>query len=90
MKLHQSATFVCLALMTGTAASGCFAQAATNQQDSVAQGTAPQDSALAAPAVTPDTAVSAGKTRAQVMRELEDFQNSGEAMKLRDLYQGGS
>jgi hypothetical protein len=90
MKLYQSVTAVCLVLVTGTAACECFAQSATNQKNVVAEGTAPQDSTLAAPTVTPDPAVSAGKTREQVMRELEDFQNSAQAAKLRDLYQGGS
>jgi len=32
--------------------------------------------------------MSLGKTRAQVMRELEDFQNSDQAAQMRDLYRG--
>ena len=88
MKLYQSVT-VCLALMTGIAADGCFAQSATNQKDSIAEGNAPQDPAVGAPTITPAPSVSPGKTREQVIRELEEFQNSGQAAKLRDLYQGG-
>ena len=89
MKLYQSVT-VCLAVMTAIAADGCFAQSATNQKDSIVEGNAPQDSAVEAPTITPAPSVSLGKTREQVIRELEDFQNSGQAAKLRDLYQGGS
>jgi hypothetical protein len=88
MKLHQSIA-VCLALMAGVTADGCFAQSATNQNESVAVGTAPQDPAVAVPAVTPAPPVSLGKTRAQVIRELEDFQNSDQAAQMRDLYRGG-
>ncbi|MFM0174963.1 hypothetical protein [Paraburkholderia sediminicola] len=88
MKRYQSVT-VCLALMTGIAADGCFAQSATNQKDSIGEGNAPQDPAVGAPTITPAPSVSPGKTREQVMRELEEFQNSGQAAKLRDLYQGG-
>src|SRR5882757_7067668 len=71
MKLHQSIA-VCLALMAGVAADGCFAQSATNQSESVAVGNAPQDPAVALPAVTPVPSMSLGRTREQVMRELED------------------
>ena len=87
MKLHQSIA-VCLALMTAVTAGECFAQSATGQSESVAVGTAPQDPAVASPAVTPVPSDSVGKTRAQVIRELEDFQNSGQAEQLRDLYRG--
>jgi hypothetical protein len=89
MKLHQSIA-VCLALMAGVAADGCFAQSATNQSESVAVGNAPQDPAVALPAVTPVPSMSLGRTREQVMRELEDFQNSDQAAQMRDLYRGGS
>lgn len=89
MKLYQSIT-VCLALIAGVAADGCFAQTAINQQTSIAEGTAPQDPAVVVPAVTLAPAVSVGKTREQVIRELEDFQNSGKAAQMRELYQGGS
>ena len=89
MKLHQSIA-ICLALMAGVTADGCFAQSATNQNESVAVGSSPQDPAVAAPAVTPAPSIPLGKTRAQVMRELEDFQNSDQAAQMRDLYRGGS
>jgi hypothetical protein len=88
MKLYQSMT-VCFALIAGVTADGCFAQSAANQQAAVADGSAPQIPAVAVPNVTPAPPTSLGKTREQVMRELEDFQNSGQAAKLRDLYQGG-
>lgn len=52
MKLHQSIA-ACLALMAGVAADGCFAQSATNQNESVAVGSSPQDPSVVAPAVTP-------------------------------------
>ncbi|WP_213764539.1 hypothetical protein [Caballeronia sp. dw_19] len=89
MKLHQSIA-VCLALMAGVTADGCFAQSATNQNESVVAGSTPQDPAVAVPAVTPAAPVSMGKTREQVRRELEDFQNSDQAAQMRDLYRGGS
>jgi len=89
MKLHQSIA-VCLALMAGVTADGCFAQSATNQNESVAVGNAPQDPAIAVPAVTPAPSMSLGKTREQVIRELEEFQNSDQAAQMRDLYRGGS
>lgn len=89
MKLHQSIA-VSIALVAGVSANGCFAQSTTNQSESVAVGTAPQDPAVAVPAVTPTTSISLGKTREQVMRELEDFQNSDQAAQMRDLYRGGS
>ncbi|QIE27029.1 hypothetical protein SBC1_36950 (plasmid) [Caballeronia sp. SBC1] len=89
MKLHQSIA-ACLALMAGVAADGCFAQSATNQNESVAVGSSPQDPSVVAPAVTPAPPVSLGKTRAQVIRELEDFQNSDQAAQMRELYRGGS
>jgi len=86
MKLHQSIA-VCLTLTAGVAANGCFAQSATNQNESVAVGDAPQDPAIAVPAVT-QPAMSLGRTREQVRRELEDFQNSDQAAQMRDLYRG--
>jgi hypothetical protein len=89
MKLHRSIA-VCLALMAGVTADGCFAQSATNQNEPVSVGAAQQDSAVAVPAVTPPPSNSLGKTRAQVIRELEDFQNSDQAAQMRDLYRGGS
>ena len=89
MKLHQSIA-VCLALMAGVTADGCFAQSTTNQNESVAVGSSPQDPAVAVPAVTPAPPISVGKTRAQVIRELEDFQNSDQAAQMRELYRGGS
>ena len=89
MKLHQSIA-VCLTLTAGVAANGCFAQSATNQNESVAVGDAPQDPAIAVPAVTPAPSMSLGKTREQVIRELEEFQNSDQAAQMRDLYRGGS
>jgi hypothetical protein len=89
MKLYQSIT-VCLALIAGVTADGCLAQTAINQQESVTDGNAPQVSAVAVPAVTAAPPVSLGKTREQVMRELEDFQKSGQAAQLRELYQGGN
>jgi len=52
MKLCQSIT-VCLALMAGVTADGCFAQSATDPNESVAAGNAPQDPAFAVPAATP-------------------------------------
>jgi hypothetical protein len=87
MKLHQSIA-VCLALLAGVTANGCFAQSAAAQSESVAAGTAAQDPAAAVPAVTPLPADSVGKTRAQVIRELEDFQHSDQAEKMRELYRG--
>jgi hypothetical protein len=87
MKLYQSIT-VCVALMAGVAADGCFAQSAIKQEESVADGNAPQVSAVAVPTVTPATPVSLGKTRAQVIRELDDFQNSDQAAQMRQLYRG--
>ena len=87
MKLHQSIA-VCLALMAGVTADGCFAQSATNQNESLAVGSAPQDPAVAVAAVTPTPAISLGKTREQVMREQADFQNSDQAAQMRELYRG--
>ncbi|MFM0260515.1 hypothetical protein [Paraburkholderia sediminicola] len=89
MKLCQSIA-VFLALIAGVTADGCFAQSAISQKDSVADGDASQVSAVAVPTVTPAPPVSLGKTRAQVIRELEDFQKSGQAAQLRELYQGGN
>jgi hypothetical protein len=41
MKLYQSIT-VCLAMIAGVTADGCFAQTAINQQGVVTDGNAPQ------------------------------------------------
>ncbi len=87
MELHQSIA-VCLGLMVGVAADGCFAQSAANQTESVAVGTASQDPAVAVPAVTPAPSGSLGKTREQVTGELEDFQKSGQAAQMGGLYRG--
>jgi hypothetical protein len=87
MKLHQSIT-LCLALMVGVAADGCFAQSAIDQKETVADGNAPQVSALAISTPAPAPPVSLGKTREQVMRELEDFQKSGQAAQMGELYLG--
>jgi hypothetical protein len=87
MKLHHSIA-VCLALMAGVTADGCFAQSITNQNDSVAVGNAPQDPAIAVPAITPAPSMSLGRAREQVTRELEDFQNSDQAAQMRELYRG--
>ena len=88
MKLYQSIT-VCLALIAGVTADGCFAQTAINQQAAVTDGNAPQVSEVAVPAVTPAPSVPVGKTRAQVMRELEDFQQHGGPALMLDMYRGG-
>ena len=87
MKLYQSMT-VCFALIAGVTADGCFAQSETNQQAAVADGSAPQIPAVAVPAVTPAPPTSLGKTREQVMRELEGFQNSDQAARMSELYRG--
>jgi hypothetical protein len=87
MKLHQSIA-VCLALIAGVTADGCFAQSATNQNESVAVGTAPLDPAAADLAVTPAPSVPIEKTRAQVMRELADFRNGDQAAQMHELYRG--
>jgi hypothetical protein len=87
MKLHQAIT-VCLALMAGVTADGCFAQPASNQNESVAVDAAPQKPAVPGPAVTATPTMSLGKTREQVMRELEEFQNSDQAAQMRELYRG--
>ena len=89
MKLYQSIT-VCLAVTAGVTADGCFAQTAINPQGAVTDGNAPQVSEVAVPAVTPAPSVPVGKTRAQVMRELEDFQKNGGPALMLDLYRGGS
>ena len=82
MKFYQSIA-VCLALMAGVTANGCLAQSTTGQNESVAASSAPPVTA-----VTPAPDVSVGKTREQVIHELEDFQKSGQADELRVLYQG--
>jgi len=91
MRFYPSIT-ICLALMAGVTANGCFAQSAVNpnnQEQSVADDSTPV-TATANPAVMPVAPASVGKTRAQVMRELEDFQNSDQAAQMRELYRGGS
>jgi hypothetical protein len=89
MKLYQSIN-VCLALIAGVTTDGCFAQTAINQQEgAVTDGNAPQVSEVAVPAVTPAPSVPVGKTRAQVMRELEDFQKNGGPAMMLDIYRGG-
>lgn len=87
MKLHQSLA-VCLGLMAGVTADGCFAQSTTNQDESVAAGNAPQVSAVAVPTVALPPPASLGKTREQVMRELDGFQNSDQAARMSELYRG--
>ena len=87
MKLHQSIA-VCLALMAGVTADGCFAQSVANPSESVAAGIAPQDPAAAVPAVTPTPAIFLGRTREQVMHEQADFQSSDQAAQMRELYRG--
>jgi hypothetical protein len=89
MKLYQSIT-VCLALLAGVTADGCLAQTAVTQQGVVTDGNAPQVSEVAVPAVTPAPSVPVGKTREQVMRELEDFQKNGGPALMLDIYRGGS
>jgi len=51
-------------------------------------GNAPQDPAIAVPAITPAPAMSLGRTREQVTHELEDFQNSSQAVQIREIYRG--
>lgn len=87
MKLHQSIA-VCLALMAGFTAAVSFAQSTATQPESVAAGTATQDPSAAVPAVATAPADAVGKTRAQVIRELEEFQNSDQAAQMRELYRG--
>jgi hypothetical protein len=87
MKLHQSIV-VGLGLMAGVTADGCFAQSAINQQQSVADDNAPHVTAVAEPTVIPAPSVSLGKTREQVRRELEEFQNSPQAEQMNKLYRG--
>ncbi len=89
MKLYPP-ILVCLALIAGAAADGCFAQSTLSQNQSATDGNAPQISAVAVPDPAPPSSVSAGKTREQVLRELEDFQKSGQAAQLQDLYRGGN
>jgi len=87
MKLHQSIA-VCLALMAGVTADGCFAQSTTNQNESIAVDNASQDPAIAVPAVTSNPTISLGRTREQVMREQADFQTGDQAAQMRELYRG--
>jgi hypothetical protein len=87
MKLYQSIT-VCVALMAGVAADGCFAQSAMDQQQSAADSSGSQEQATAVPAVTPAPIASVGKTREQVTRELVEFQHSDQAAQMAELYRG--
>lgn len=89
MNRYQSIV-VLLALVAGVTADGCFAQSTNNQQESVAGGNVPQVATVTDPAVTTASPNAPGKTREQVMRELEDFQKSGQATQMLDLYRGGS
>ncbi len=89
MKLYQSIT-VCLALIAGVTADGCFAQTAVNQQGAVTRTNAPQVSEVAVPAVTLAPSVPVGKTREQVMRELEDFQKNGGPALMLDIYRAAT
>jgi hypothetical protein len=56
----------------------------------VADSSAPTVPAVALPSVAPVASVFPGKTREQVTRELEDFQHSGQAAQMLELYKGGS
>jgi hypothetical protein len=76
----------CFAVQTG------FAQS-TTEPDQATQSVAVNNGAMLAPSASsatlaPVLAEPAGKTRADVMRELQDFQKSGQAAVLRDLYRG--
>jgi hypothetical protein len=87
MKVYRFIT-ICGSVVAALAATGCFAQSATSQQDSVASGNAQEPSGVAAPNVDTSTTVVMGKTRAQVMREQADFQNSDKAVQMQELYRG--
>jgi hypothetical protein len=89
MKFYRSIP-ICLVLIAGSIADGCFAQTAINPQESVADSSAPPVPAVALPSVAPVASVFPGKTREQVTRELEDFQHSGQAAQMLELYKGGS
>ncbi|MDB5835635.1 MAG: hypothetical protein JWR14_5465 [Caballeronia sp.] len=87
MKVYRLIT-ICGSVVAAMAANGCFAQSATSRQDSVASGAAQELSGVAVQNVDTSTAVVLGKTRAQVMREQADFQNSDQAVQMRELYRG--
>lgn len=87
MKVYRL-ILVCGSVGAAMAVNGCFAQSATNQQDSVTTGDAQQLSGVTVPNVDTATPIVLGKTRAQVMREQSDFQNSDQAVQMRELYRG--
>jgi hypothetical protein len=71
------------ALMATVTASTAFAQSTTDQQDpaTVAVSTMPEPTSMQSDPAAPIT-------RAQVARELRDFQNSPQAVEMRELYRG--
>jgi hypothetical protein len=87
MKVYRL-IIVCVSVVAGVTANGCFAQSTASQQDAVVNGDAQQLSAVALPNVDTTTPAVFGKTRAQVMREQSDFQNSDQAVQMRELYRG--
>jgi hypothetical protein len=86
VKLNRSIV-VTVALMAGVTSGTCPAQSSTDQQETVTgSGTAQVATAAEPSAAQSDSA--GGKSRAQVMRELVDFQNSTQGAEVREIYRG--
>ncbi|SAK57688.1 hypothetical protein [Caballeronia ptereochthonis] len=86
MKLNRSIA-TSLVLAAGVTAGTCLAQSSNDQQETMTGSGAAQVSAVAVPSAALPTTV-AEKTRAQVMRELVEFQNSPQAAQVGELYRG--
>ena len=85
MKVYRL-IIVCVSVVAGVTAEGCFAQSAS-PQDAAMTGNVQALSAVPVPHA--DTGpVASGKTRAEVTSELADFQNSDQAAQMRELYRG--
>jgi hypothetical protein len=85
MKRYQLIA-VCLAMLAGGAATGCFAQSSTSGQEPAADGSAPKDPAVAVLTAAPAPAVSTGTSREQVAHEQEDFTKGAQLARMRKLY----
>ncbi|WP_250454760.1 hypothetical protein [Caballeronia sp. ATUFL_M2_KS44] len=80
----------CLVVALSISAVDSFAQSTSGQDQAAMPESSAQASTNMTSPPTSGTSMTQQKSRADVMRELSDFQASGGAAKMLDIYKGGS
>lgn len=80
----------CLVVALSVSAEDSFAQSTSGQDPApMTESSAQPSTGMTSPSMS-DTSAIQQKSRADVMRELRDFQASGGAARMVEIYKGGS